>query len=538
MNTSKIQTQYPQVKLEAMDYKNNIEFIKHVADELVTYLQENTDPAQPTIRFTSEDELKSVFEKAGVSLHLSDNVMPVSQSVLREAARLTQHYSVRTGSPFFNNQLYGTPDVVGVAGDWISSALNANSHTYEVSPVFTTMEREILSKLARIIGGRYVKNSAGVGGYDGLTLPGGSVCNQYAMHVARFKAVPDIKSKGLVSALQGKNLVAYVSAEAHYSYLKAVNMLGIGTDNLVKVPSGDVAGAMCPNKLEGAIKATIAQGDLPFFVGATAGTTVLGTFDPFDAIANICERYGLWMHVDASWGGGAFVSQDPTTRAVMKGANRADSVCWNPHKSVGAPLQCSLFLIAYAEDEYNLLKKANGAAASYLFQPDKNFSNLDMGDKTLHCGRKSDALKIWLMWKSLGDKGIGQRVDYLIGLIHYMSSAIADKVDDKGRYCFVQVAPVSYANLCFYVIPPSLREEGKRFNPYEATADEMAFLKTVAPTIKSRMQKGGLAMIGFQPIGELPNCWRMVAAGAKEHSYTTSNIDEIIVSMVELCNDL
>nr|XP_014155087.1 hypothetical protein SARC_06468 [Sphaeroforma arctica JP610]KNC81185.1 hypothetical protein SARC_06468 [Sphaeroforma arctica JP610] len=521
---------------------SNLDLIKKVADDLLQYLAENADESQPTVRFTSETELANAFKEAGASLDLADEAVAVDHEILHKAVRLVQHYSVRTGSTNFNNQLYGTPDVVGVAGDWVSTALNTNTHTYEVSPVFTTMERSVLSKFARKIGGRYVQGANGEGGHDGLTLPGGSVCNQYAMHLARFKAVPEIKQKGM-SVLLGKKLVAFTSADSHYSYLKAVNMLGLGTDNLVKVKCDGLTGAMNAAALKVAVEECLAGGDVPFFVGTTAGTTVLGGFDPFDAIADICEEYKLWMHVDASWGGGALFSRDAKTLDLMKGANRSDSMGWNPHKIVGAPLQCSLFLISYDETTHDFFKRANGASASYLFQPDKNHSNLDMGDKTLHCGRKGDALKMWLMWKALGDEGLGKRVDHLIGLIGHMSKEIGTIVDDKGRYCFVQVAPTQYANLCFYAVPPSLRvepgSEGKRFDPYIATKSQMEYIKTIAPKLKDRMQKKGLALIGFQPIGDsLPNCWRMVTAGAKEVNFTTETIDRILSSLVELNADL
>ena len=81
---------------------------------------------------------------------------------------------------------------------------------------------------------------------------------------------------------------------------------------------------------------------VPFFVGATAATTVLGAFDPFQEIAAVCQRHGVWMHVDGCWGAAALLS--PTHRHVMKGAEMADSLAWNPHKLMGLPLQCSAFL--------------------------------------------------------------------------------------------------------------------------------------------------------------------------------------------------
>lgn len=84
---------------------------------------------------------------------------------------------------------------------------------------------------------------------------------------------------------------------------------------------------------------------VPFFVGTTAGTTVLGAFDPFEEIAAVCKRHGVWMHVDGCWGAAALLS--PTHRHHMQGAELADSLAWNPHKLMGLPLQCSAFLTTH-----------------------------------------------------------------------------------------------------------------------------------------------------------------------------------------------
>ncbi len=130
-------------------------------------------------------------------------------------------------------------------------------------------------------------------------------------------------------------------------------------------------------------------------VVATAGTTVYGAFDPINDIADVCVAHGLWLHVDAAWGGGVLVSR--RHRHLMDGVERSDSLTWNPHKLLGAPQQCSVFLTKHE----GLLQAAHSAQASYLFQPDKFYDvSYDTGDKTFQCGRKVDVFKFWLMWKA------------------------------------------------------------------------------------------------------------------------------------------
>ena len=131
---------------------------------------------------------------------------------------------------------------------------------------------------------------------------------------------------------------------------------------------------------------------------------MLGAYDPFDRVAEICERHGMWHHVEACWGGGAMLLSD--VDSLVRGLNLADSVSWNPHKMSGAPLQCSVFLTHHE----GMLKSANASSAAYLFQPDKLFAEMDTGDKTIQCGRKTDMLKLWMMWKSKGDDGMARSV--------------------------------------------------------------------------------------------------------------------------------
>jgi len=139
-------------------------------------------------------------------------------------------------------------------------------------------------------------------------------------------------------------LVVFTSEDAHYSVKKLAAFLGIGYDNvyLVKV---DSRGKMVVSDLETQIARAVQEGAAPLMVSATAGTTVIGAFDPLREIAEICRKYGLWLHVDAAWGGGALVSE--THRGLLDGIQFADSVIWNPHKLLAAPQQCSTLLLRH-----------------------------------------------------------------------------------------------------------------------------------------------------------------------------------------------
>ncbi|XP_059909808.1 acidic amino acid decarboxylase GADL1-like isoform X3 [Gadus macrocephalus] len=234
-------------------------------------------------------------------------------------------------------------------------------------------------------------------------------------------------------------------------------------------------------------------GAVPFMVSATAGTTVLGSFDPIEELADVCEEHNLWLHVDACWGGAALLSNKH--KHLLKGVQRAHSVAWNPHKMLMAGQQCSAFLV---RDKTGLLQRCHSACASYLFQKDKFYDiSCDTGDKSIQCGRKADAFRFWLMWKALGTRELERRVDHALEMARYLTEGI------KKRDGFRLLMEPEYTNVCFWYIPPSMRK----------IPDSPEFwqkVEAVAPKIKERMMKTGSMMVGYQSHGINANFFRMI----------------------------
>jgi glutamate/tyrosine decarboxylase-like PLP-dependent enzyme len=249
----------------------------------------------------SPDEIKARFAALGCDVSLmgasgTEEQLPHDVDVLLAAVDETLESSVRTGHPLFQNQLFAGADPISIGGELLISATNTNVHTYEVAPVFTLVEQAVTEKVAALAGWR--------AGADGLFTPGGSISNMYGMQLARAAADPDFLTRG---ASGGKRLVGFVSDDSHYSYAKAARLLGIGSDNLVRVATEDATGKMDLAALDEAVRAVERDANaLPFFVGSTAGTTVRGAFDDLGEISALCARSPspLWHHVDASWGGG------------------------------------------------------------------------------------------------------------------------------------------------------------------------------------------------------------------------------------------
>ncbi|KAG8010350.1 Acidic amino acid decarboxylase GADL1, partial [Nibea albiflora] len=458
-----------------------------------------TDVREKVCEWRYPEELKELLD-----LELRE--VGESESKILQRCRDAIKYSVKTTHPRFFNQLYAGMEPYSMVASFIVEALKPSLYTYEVAPVFLLMEEAVLKKMMEVVGWEE--------GGDGIFNAGGSMSNMYAVNLARYRHCPDIKEDGLSAA---PRLVMFTSQECHYSISKAAAFLGIGTKNVYVVPS-DNRGKMIPSALEEQIKTAKSEGAVPFMVNATAGTTVLGAFDPIQEIADICEKYKLWLHVDACWGGAALISKKH--KHLLKGIHRADSVAWNPHKMLMACLQCSAFLV---RDKTNLLQRCHSARASYLFQQDKFYDvSYDTGDKSIQCSRKPDVFKFWLMWKALGTGELEKRVDRALAMARYLAQEI------KRREGFRLLMEPEYANVCFWYIPPSLRNLPDGPELWNK-------LHTVAPVVKERMMKKGSMMVSYQPHGDNVNFFRMIIISPQA---SRQDMDFVLDEIHDLGKDL
>ncbi|XP_064149281.1 glutamate decarboxylase 1-like [Loxodonta africana] len=479
-------------------------FLRQVVDVLLHYIKKTFDVKSKILDFHHPHQLLEGLD--GFSLELPDH--PESLEQLLVDCTDTLKYGVKTGHPRFFNQLSSGLDMIGLAGEWLTATANTNMFTYEIAPVFTVMETIVLKKMYEIIGWKETEA-------DGLFSPGGSISNLYGILVARYKQYPEIKTKGMTAL---PHIVLFVSEQGHYSVKKAAAILGIGTDNVIEVKC-DERGRMIPAELEKNIAQAKRKGQTPFFVSTTAGTTVYGAFDPLCDIADICEKHKLWMHVDAAWGGGLLLSRSHSYK--LRGIERANSVTWNPHKLMGAPLQCSAILI----QEKDLLEACNQMRAGYLFQPDKLYNvEFDTGDKTIQCGQHVDIFKLWLMWKAKGTYGFEAQINKHMELAKYFYKVLKE----RDNFKLVFDAEPEFTNVCFWYLPPRLKHIPKGFERDQE-------LQKIAPKIKALMIEEGSAMISYQPCGDKVNFFRMVFSNP---ATTQTDVDYLIEEIERLGKDL
>lgn len=396
----------------------------------------------PHLAVEKSPELFTPVTSAEVRRNLDLALKPegISLSELSDLAQKVQAGSLPANSPYFMNQLFSgvTPEML--LAEEIIAKSRTTAATFEASPIFSTIEQEVIFKLGELIG--WSENLI-----DGVSVPGGSAANFMALHCARQKYDPEIKKIGFKNQPQFK---IFVSGEAHYSFKKATVALGFGTDSLVAIAT-DSKGKMRMDLLENSIQECLQRAEVPLLACATAGTTVLGTFDPIDEMAAICKKYKMWLHVDGAWGGPILFSEKKKT--LLKGIAKADSMAFDAHKLLGANLTCSFFLTQHK----GLLFEANDVTgADYLFH--ENDENCDLGRQSWQCGRRPDAFSLWMIWKSAGTNGIAKFLDRLYAVQAETVAWI------KSQDRLELIAEPEYFNICVRIKPPDLFSDQKTWS--------------------------------------------------------------------------
>lgn len=353
----------------------------------------------------------------------------------------------------------------------------------------------------------------------GVTQPGGSASNFNSVLIARHRAMPSIKERGL----RDQQLVMFTSCDSHYSLDKAAQMSGIGSRGVCKVPT-DAEGRMSVPALRSSILSALEQYKVPFYVNATAGTTVRGAYDPIEEIADVCKEFGLWLHVDGSLGGSAIFSRRQSWR--LRGSERADSITINPHKMLSVPVTCSFLL----GRDLRQFRSANSIDAGYLFHDDTSeaaqpFSTADdiddiydLAELTPQCGRKGDALKLALGWVYYGRIGYERYVDTAFDTAAYLTSLVK-------QHPRMEIAAVPHSvQVCFYYMPHSTAE-GQEAAAKHNTA--------ITAFISERLPSRGF-MVDYAP-GPVGKFLRVVTNGTTTNETMDSMmraIDEIGKSVI------
>jgi aromatic-L-amino-acid decarboxylase len=317
-----------------------------------------------------------------------------------------------------------------ILGEMLTSALGAQCMSWATSPAATELEQLVMDWLRQMLG---LPDP-----FVGVIQDTASTATLVALLSARERATAHAAgTSGLTQS--GARLVAYASREAHSSVDKAVKLAGYGTNQLRHIPVA--AGfALDPAALERAIVADREAGLVPACVVATVGTTSSTAIDPVSAIAAICRRHGIWLHVDAAFAGVAAIV--PELRWVFDGVQLADSLVLNPHKWLLTNFDCSAY---YVRDPETLLRTF-GLTPEYL-RTAHDAEVVNFRDWGIQLGRRFRALKLWFVIRSYGVEGLRQIIRRHVALAQELKGWIEQRPD------FELMAPVPLSLVCFRYHP-------------------------------------------------------------------------------------
>jgi aromatic-L-amino-acid decarboxylase len=332
-----------------------------------------------------------------------------------------------------------TASAPGILGEALAAALNVNAMLWKSGPAQTELEEVTLGWLREMVG---LPES-----FHGVINDTASSSTLYALAAAREAAGLDIRARGLAGRDDIPPLRVYASEEAHSSVDKAVITLGLGAENVVRVPTDDRF-RMSVEHLRERVQQDRARGFRPLAVVATVGTTGVTAVDPVPAIAGLCEREGIWLHVDAAYGGSAAVV--PELRHVMDGAERADSLVLNPHKWLFVPIDCSA---AYTRHP-DVMRQAFSLTPEYLKTGEEE-EVTNLMDYGVALGRRFRSLKLWFVLRYFGRRGIADAIREHVRLARELAEEVRDDPD------FELLAPAELSVVAFRFRPEGEADEDR-----------------------------------------------------------------------------
>jgi aromatic-L-amino-acid/L-tryptophan decarboxylase len=414
--------------------------------------------------------------------------------ILREFCESIAPYPFGNGHPRFWGWVNSPPAVMGVFAEALAAAMNPSCAGGNHAAIY--VERQVINWLRGLIG---FPASA-----MGLLVSGGSMATLTALAVARHvRCGGDVRVEGLRNAPQP--FAFYMSAEAHSCARKAIELLGFGSSSVRTIATTDDY-RMGVGALEATIAHDVANAVRPIAVIATAGTTNTGAIDDLAAIRDVCDRHGLWMHVDAAYGGPAILAHECSE--ALKPMAKADSVALDPHKWMFVPVEAGFVMIRDGDsmrDTFSLvppyIRSAGGAAgvyglpwfSEYGFQQTRGFR----------------ALKVWMTLKHFGLDGHKTAIEQNVGLARYLAERVQAAPD------FELTAPPGLSIVCF------------RYVGEAATMADEGALADLNRALLEQLQLGGEA---FLTSTELRGRYTLRAC-IVNHRSTRSDIDRMLEAL-------
>lgn len=364
--------------------------------------------------------------------------------ILGDVNRLILPAVTNWNHPNFHGLFSTSASSVGVLGEMFAAAFDMKGMLWRTAPASAELEDRVLDWLRQMMDLP--------AHFEGIIYDTASVSTMHAIAAARERAGLDVRDGGLSGRDDVPLMRVYTSEHVHSSIDKACIALGLGIRSVVKIAT-DEEFAMIPERLDEAIAADIAAGHLPICVIPTIGTTSTSAIDPVDAIADICEKNGIWLHVDTAYAGSTAIipemrkyftgreytdnPQSAIQNPQSKGWERADSIVVNPHKWMFTPFDLS---VLYCKD-LSILKQAFSLVAEYLKTNDSQGVKNGM-DYGIQLGRRFRSLKFWFILRYFGHNGLAARLREHCRLARLFESWVVGSDD------WEMIAPVPFALVC------------------------------------------------------------------------------------------
>jgi glutamate/tyrosine decarboxylase-like PLP-dependent enzyme len=341
-------------------------------------------------------------------------------------------HATYAGHPGFMAYVTGPGTPPGAVADLVASGLNENVGAWRLAPAATEIELALTRWLAARFG-----LPAGSGG---LIVSGGAMATMIGLKLARDAALSDVRDAGL----DGRRLAVYASEEVHVVTDRACDLLGLGRAAVRRLPTDDLY-RIRVDALEQALVEGAAEGVTPMAVVANAGTVATGAVDPLPEIAEVCARAGIWLHVDAAYGGPAVLADD--LRPVLAGIERADTIAFDPHKWLYTPHSGGCVLTR----DLAALERSFSASASYLYQDvEATGRGIDLGALGPQFSRGFHALKVWVSLLAYGRAAYARRISHDAALARYLGELVEEHPE------FELAVPVGLSICCFRYVPSGL----------------------------------------------------------------------------------
>ena len=324
-------------------------------------------------------------------------------------------------------------DLSSVLADLVAAGLGAQGMSWQTSPAATEVEDVVMEWLRQMVG---LPDD-----FTGVIQDSASSCTLTALLCARERTSGFAQNGGGLQA-DAPPLVVYASDQAHSSIGKGALLAGYGADHL-RLLGTDEAHALRLDLLEAAIRDDLAAGLRPCAVVATIGTTATTALDPLVGIAELCERHGLWLHVDAAMAGTAMIC--PEHRWMWQGIERADSLVFNPHKWLGTGFDLSAY---YVRDPEHLVRVMSTDPSYLRTAQDGLVRNLR--DWGIPLGRRFRALKLWFLVRDYGVEGLQARIRRDMANARWLEEQVA------AAPGWELLAPAPLQTVCLRYAPPEL----------------------------------------------------------------------------------